>query len=61
MAQSTLITQLITPTSKSMTKECIICGEPVTVTGELEIVTCENEHCIRIVEDNIGLHYESGN
>lgn len=39
-----------------MTKECIICGAPVTVPVESEIVTCENSHCINTVENCVGLH-----
>lgn len=43
-----------------MTKSCIICGSSVLVVGNPEIVACDNEHCQRVIEDCIGLHYETG-
>lgn len=43
-----------------MTKNCIICGSPVHVTGNPEIVSCDNNHCLLTVENSIGLHYQTG-
>lgn len=45
-----------------MTKDCIICGKPVTVPIDFdsEIVACESEHCIHVIECSIGLHYSVG-
>lgn len=42
--------------------ECLICGTPVKSIGAApEIITCQNDMCIRIVENSIGLHYQAGN
>jgi hypothetical protein len=43
-----------------MTKECIICGTPVFIETNSEIVTCNSDHCIRVTEENIGLQYQAG-
>jgi hypothetical protein len=43
-----------------MTKECIICGTPVCVIGNPELVACSKEHCQTTVENCIGLHYQAG-
>lgn len=45
----------------TMTKECIICGTPVNVPGNPEIVACNNDICQITVENSIGLHYQTGN
>jgi hypothetical protein len=41
-------------------KECIICGTPVPVDVESEIVSCNDDNCIRTIENSIGLHYYHG-
>lgn len=43
-----------------MLKPCIICGQPVLVEHESEIVTCSSDYCILTVENSIGLHYLVG-
>lgn len=43
-----------------MIKDCIICGSPVIVEHESEIVTCQSDVCIHVVENSIGLHYQTG-
>lgn len=43
-----------------MTKECIICGTPVQLDVDSEIVSCNNDQCIIVVENSIGLHYQTG-
>lgn len=40
-----------------MKSNCIICGCVVELPFNTQIPVCEGEHCVRIVEDNIGLHY----
>lgn len=42
-----------------MLKYCIICGTPVTPLEPVltDIIVCNNDHCIRTVENSIGLHY----
>lgn len=44
-----------------MKSNCLICGLPVEVIGNPEIIACESDNCARIIEDNIGLHYTQGN
>jgi hypothetical protein len=39
-------------------KECIICGSPVSVPSDTEISVCNNDNCIRVVDDSIGLHQQ---
>lgn len=41
---------------KTMEKNCIICGQLVTVPTESEIVTCESPNCIHTVETCVGFH-----
>lgn len=43
-----------------MKSNCLICGSHVTTPAYSEIIVCENQHCIRVVEDAIGLHYAVG-
>lgn len=42
-----------------MIKPCIICGKAVMVTDSCEIVACENDNCIRTVENHISIHYQT--
>lgn len=42
-----------------MIHQCIICGKPVIVIGSPEIVACDDDNCIRTVENHISLHYQS--
>lgn len=44
-----------------MLNSCLICGKLVEVIGNPEIIACEDDHCARIIEDSIGLHYAQGN
>lgn len=44
-----------------MIRECIICSSEIEIFTQSEIVSCNNEHCQRTIENSIGLHYEVGN
>lgn len=39
---------------------CIICGVPVSIETESELITCPKDYCIMTVENSIGLHYVIG-